>query len=220
MDDPGLDVARHLGALRALQIINRVSLASTRVWSEVRRIASELDRPVRVLDLACGGGDVLVDVGRRAERAGVGVELHGCDLSPVAVDQARRSGADLEAFEIFRLDALTDALPVDYDLITCSLFLHHLERGQCVELLRRMSAATRHVILVQDLRRTRLGYFFAWVGLHALTRSDVARVDGLISVRGAFTSAEVVGLCREAGLEGADVRLGWPQRFTIRWTRS
>lgn len=219
MDDPGLEPDRHVRALRALRRINRVSFAAARVWAEVRRIHAQIGRPVRVLDIACGGGDVLVDVARRARRAGVSVELHGCDVSPVALAEARGLGVQEGALDVFELDVTRNDLPRGYDLLTTSLFLHHLSRDGAIDLLRGMAAATRNALLVQDLRRTRLGYALAWMGLHALTDSDVARVDGLRSVRGAFTLDEVRAMCGEAGLTGADIGVGWPQRFTIRWSR-
>jgi hypothetical protein len=82
-----------------------------------------------------------------------------------------------------------------------------------------MAAATTRSLLIQDLRRTRLGYLFAWVGLHTLTRSDVARTDGLRSVLGAFSMDEIRKICGDAGLSSAKVDTGWPQRFTIGWRR-
>ena len=219
MDDPGLEADRHARALSALRRVNRVSFAADRLWREVRRIHAALCRPVRILDVACGGGDVLVDVARRARHAGVAVELHGCDMSPVAIAEARRLGVVEGALDYFELDITRDDLPEGYDLLTTSLFLHHLAREGAVDLLRRMAAATRSSLFVQDLRRTRLGYVFAWIGLHTLTRSEVARSDGLVSVRGAFTLEEVGSLCREAGLSDAEIGTAWPQRFTVGWRR-
>jgi SAM-dependent methyltransferase len=220
MDDPHLAPYRHVEALRALSRVNRVSFAAARVWSDVKRIHAEIGKTVRVLDIACGGGDVLVDVARRARRVGMSVELHGCDVSPVALAEARRLGGTEDALDVFELDVIRDDLPRDYDLLTTSLFLHHLSREAAVALLRGMASATRNSLLVQDLRRTRLGYVFAWAGLHTLTRSDVARVDGLLSVEGAFTLNEVAAMCGEAGLADVDIGVGWPQRFTIRWSRA
>jgi 2-polyprenyl-3-methyl-5-hydroxy-6-metoxy-1,4-benzoquinol methylase len=220
MDDPRLEADRRVRALRALRRVNRVSFAAARVWAEVARIHATLRRPVRVLDIACGGGDVLVDVARRARRTGTPVELHGCDVSAVALAEARRQGAKEGALDVFELDAVRDDLPPGYDLLTTSLFLHHLSREGAVDLLRRMATATGESLLVQDLRRTRLGYLFAWIGLHALTRSHVARSDGLVSVRSAFTVDEVAGMCGDAGLSGAEIGSGWPQRFTVHWRRA
>lgn len=220
MDDSELERGRRLEALSALSRINRISLAGNRLWREIVTLKPEVKGPVRVLDLACGGGDLLNDVADKAQRLGLPVELRGCDLSEVAVERARAGAPRGGSIDFFQLDILEDDLPPDYDLVTSSLFLHHLERREAIRFLRRMGEATRRGIFVQDLRRTRLGYFLAWIGLRTLTRSDVARVDGLRSVRGAFTIAETRVLCAEAGLQGARVARRWPQRFTIRWRRS
>jgi SAM-dependent methyltransferase len=219
MDDPGLDSARHVHALVALRAVNAVSLAGVRVWREVSNLEKTLGRSVRVLDLACGGGDVLHDVARRARGARTQVELHGCDVSPVALAEARRRAPAGSSMRFFELDVLREDIPEGYDLVTSSLFLHHLDRAEVVSLLRRTAAAAGSGILVQDLRRTRLGYVFAWVGLHTLTTSEIARHDGLLSVRASFTIPEMTAIVREAGLGGATVRAVWPQRFALRWVR-
>lgn len=219
MDDPELEHGRHLQALTALRRVNRVSFGAARLWAEVRRVHEATGGPVRVLDLACGGGDLLAAVARRAEIRSIPVEVHGCDVSAVAVAETLRAGQASSTVDAFRLDVLNDPLPEDYDVITASLFLHHLERGEAVALLKRMAAATRHSLFVQDLRRTRAGYALAWIGLHTLTRSDVARRDGLVSVCSAFTLAEVHDLCSEAGIPDARIGRAWPQRFTVLWER-
>jgi SAM-dependent methyltransferase len=220
MDDPALPSAEHVHALHALARVNRLSLAGARVWREVLELHGEKRGQVRVLDVACGGGDVLRDVARRARRARLAVALHGCDLSTVGLEEmlGERSGDAELAF--FRLDALRDELPRGYDLICASLFLHHLEDAAAGNLLRRMSEATAYRVLIQDLRRSRVGYALAWAALRVLTTSRVARSDGPTSVRAAFTLPEAERLCREAGLAGAEVRACWPQRFTIRWRRT
>ena len=221
MDEPDLDEVRHVHALVALARVNRLSGTAGRIWREVRALAREGLRPVRVLDVACGGGDVLLDVGRQARRHGVEVELAGCDLSEVALARARRRAAEERQDARFvEVDALEGALPGSPHLTTCSLFLHHLDEGGAARLLGRMAAATERLVLVQDLRRTRFGYILAWAALRVLTTSDVARQDGTISVRAAFTLEEARGLVEAAGLRGADVSPCWPERFTIRWARS
>jgi len=218
MDAPGLDRARHLHALDALARVNRVSLTAARLWAEVRALARGGVRPVRVLDVACGGGDVLLDVARRARRHGVQVELCGCDLSEVALERAR-ARAEGTSTRFLARDVVREELPGPYDVVCSSLFLHHLSRAEAAAVLRAMARASQSVLLVQDLRRSRLGYALAWIGLHVLTTSDVARFDGPLSVQAAYTLEEARALVGEAGLDGAEVRACWPERFTIRWAR-
>ncbi|MFQ5536832.1 MAG: methyltransferase domain-containing protein [Gemmatimonadota bacterium] len=219
MDDPALEASAHRDALRALARINRLSLAAGRVWREVRRVHREHGRRVRVLDLACGGGDILVAVARRAARSGIPLQAEGWDISPRAVAVARHAAAAAGAEVAFSTsDALTAALPGDLDVLSCALFLHHLSETDAEALLRRVREASPRVFLLQDLRRSSVGCALAWLTLHTLVRSPVARVDGLRSVRAAFTPQEVGALAVAAGLEGARVRRVWPQRFELRWS--
>lgn len=224
MDAEDLDPTRHVTALRALARVNRVSLVAARVWREVlhmRRISHDrgVGLPLRLLDVACGGGDVMVDVASRAHRAGVPLAVHGCDSSPVALEHARREAErrGVEA-DFFARDVLAEGLPGGYDLVCSSLFHHHLSREDAVGLLRAMAEAG-HRVLVQDLLRGTLGYVLAWSGLRLLSRSEVARVDGPRSVRAAFTLSEVRTMATEAGYVGAVVQRGWPERFILRWRR-
>lgn len=217
MDAPDLDPARHVSALRALQTVNLLSGTTGRIWREVATLVGDGPRPLRVLDLACGGGDVAVALQRRADRAALPVEVHGCDRSPVALEHARSTAeAKGVSVDFFELDVLAGPLPDGYDLICCSLFLHHLSHDEAVALLQALASAAR-AVLIQDLRRTRVGYALAFLTLHTLARSDVARVDGLRSVAGAFTMDEVAGLAQRAGIANARLRPCWPERFTLSW---
>jgi SAM-dependent methyltransferase len=209
MDAEDLDPGKHVQALRALARVNRISLAAARVWREILHLNRGRDGPLRLLDVACGGGDVPVDVARRARRAGVPLVVHGCDLSPVALEHARSEAERWGvAADFFTRDVVAEGLPGGYDLVCSSLFHHHLSREDAVDLLRHMADAGRRV-LVQDLLRGTLGYVLAW--------SEVAHVDGPRSVRAAFTLAEVRAMAAEAGFAGAVVRRVWPERFILTW---
>src|SRR5260221_6929605 len=196
MDQPGLAPERHHAALRGLSRINALSDSAGILWPALRDLARQTaQRPARVLDLATGGGDVPLRLWRRANRAGVPIELAGCDVSPVAVghaqDLADRLGADVR---FFVHDVLTDSLPTGYDAVICSLFLHHLNDDQAIEVLRRMAAATTRLVLVNDLARGPAGWLLAWAGCHILSRCDVVHADGPQSVAAAFTPAEARAL--------------------------
>lgn len=219
MDDPALEPHRHRRALEALRTVNLLSGTAGRLWREIRRAGLSPGRPLRVLDLACGGGDVALDVMARARRARLPLEIHGCDRSPLALSHAREEAARRRLdVGFFPVDVLAGPLPSGYDLVTSSLFLHHLDPREAAELLAAMAAAAP-AVYVEDLRRTRTGYLLALLTLHALARSDVARVDGLRSVAGAFTLDEARELARRGGLEGARLRRCWPQRFALSWRR-
>jgi 2-polyprenyl-3-methyl-5-hydroxy-6-metoxy-1,4-benzoquinol methylase len=222
MDQPGIDPDAHAQALQGLKRINALSAAVGSLYAAVRPLARGRDggQPLRVLDLACGGGDNSISLARRGRRDGLALRIDGCDLSPRAVAIASRQAAEagLDG-RFFQADVLRDPLPEDYHVILCSLFLHHLDDGEAVDLLRRMGQASRAMVLVNDLIRSPLGYGLAWVGCRLLSRSPIVHFDGPVSVQGAFRLEEVLDLAQRAGLSGARIRRCWPERYTLSWRR-
>jgi len=219
MDDPALEAGAHRRALRGLRRLNRLSSSAAIVWGEIADLLRE-GKPVRVLDLATGGGDVPIALWRRAAKLGLPLHVAGCDVSDVAVDFARgeacRAGADAE---FFRLNALTDGIPGGFDVVTCSLFLHHLRDEQCVSLLRRMAAAARRRVVVNDLLRSPLNAALVWLGAHAVTTSRIVHVDAMRSVRAALDLETARKLADEAGLRGAVIRSRPLCRFSLTWSK-
>jgi 2-polyprenyl-3-methyl-5-hydroxy-6-metoxy-1,4-benzoquinol methylase len=222
MDQPGLPVAQHQDALRGLARINWISRSANILWQPIRRLAlTNGGRRLRVLDLATGGGDVPIGLHRRARLAGIDLDIAGADISNVALDFARgRAQYEGAAIEFFALDALHDTLPSDFDVITSSLFLHHVPGEETVGLLSSMAEAARRMILINDLIRSRLGYVLAWLGTRTLSRSPIVHQDGPMSVRAAFTMAEAEQMAQKAGLREATVSWRWPFRFLLQWSRT
>jgi SAM-dependent methyltransferase len=216
MDDPGLDPALHAGALRGLERINLLSVTVRTLWASLRRLAPS--EPLRVLDLACGAGDVAIGLRRRARAAGLPLQVAACDTSPVALAHARaRAAAEGVDVEFFACDVLRE-FPRGYDVYTCSLFLHHLREGEALELLRGM--ASGRALLLSDLVRSRLGYWAARLGVRLLTRSPVVHYDAPVSVESAFTRAELRALADAAGIAGARITGHWPFRMLLEWSRA
>jgi ubiquinone/menaquinone biosynthesis C-methylase UbiE len=220
MDEPGLDAGLHRHALRALERINLVSGNARILWRPIVHLAAASKQPLRLLDLACGAGDVPIRLWRKARKAGLNMAIAGCDVSGVAVghaqERAQRAGAGVS---FFQCDALGGGIPTDYDVVTCSLFLHHLDDDPAVHLLGAMRRAARRAVLVNDLERSRLGWWLAWLGTRVLSSSRVARVDGPRSVEGAYTVEEARALAERAGLTGSTVWRCWPCRFLLAWVR-
>ena len=216
MDDPTLDPVEHRRALAALARINRVSNSAGVLWPVLPVLARELKRPVRLLDVATGSGDVPARLVAKARRAGIALEVAGCDISATAIDEARRTHPGIE---FFVHDALHRQLPTGFDVVTCSLFLHHLGNDDAIALLTNMENAARHLILVNDLARSRFNFLAVWLACRILTCSRIVRFDGPASVRSAFTPDEALDLAYRAGLFDAVLKRQFPARFLLAWER-
>lgn len=220
MDDPALERDRHVRALKDLARLNHLSGGARTFWSHLRR-ESVSTEPLRVLDVACGGGDVVLDLARLSRASGRPLEVDGCDLSPRAVRVASVSARRrCLPSRFFVLDALREPFPSGYDFLISNLFLHHLDEPQAVSLLARMAASARSGILVSDLERTRRGLLLVWVVTRMFCRSLVVRHDGLASVRAAFQKEELRALADRAGLKAFTLTRCWPERILVLWKQN
>jgi 2-polyprenyl-3-methyl-5-hydroxy-6-metoxy-1,4-benzoquinol methylase len=222
MDDPELDPVQHRRALTDLARIHQFTNSVSQIWGPIRqRIIASGSRHASILDLGCGDGYMLRRLNTDAKKAGISLELFGCDFSATALETAQRLAKEANApIEFFSFDVTSGRdLPVEADFVICSLFLHHFDEQQVVAILKVLNAAARHSVLIHDLRRTRLGYVLCWIGVHALSNSPVVRTDGLLSVRAAFTVAEIERLLEKADIKHAKITTGWPQLFTISWSK-
>lgn len=222
MDQPDLDPGRFIGSLVGLRRINRATGSARILWPDlVESARCNANRPVRVLDVACGGGDIIVDLAKRARKNSLSITFSGCDINPLAIQHARKTAetARIEA-DFFTLDAVEGDLPDDIDIVMSSFFLHHLPEPDAIAFLRRAASKARDRLLIHDLVRGRAGYVLAKAGTVALLCNDVCRIDGPRSVQGAFTSGEAEALSDAAGLDGAVVVQRFPYRYLLRWVRA
>ena len=217
MDQPDLDFELHAQALRGLSRVNRISGTSGSIWNQITDLFSEsASGTIRLLDVACGGGDTAIGLKRMADRKRVPLEIVGCDISETALAFARDEAARKQADVTFvQLDVLAEGLPADFDVVYSSLFLHHLDEETIIRLLGAMRSVARRRVVIDDLLRTRLGFMLAKWGIRLLTVSKVCHFDGPLSVRAALTVEEAERLSEAAGWTGVEIHRKWPERFVM-----
>jgi 2-polyprenyl-3-methyl-5-hydroxy-6-metoxy-1,4-benzoquinol methylase len=222
MDDPLLDRELHLAALRGLERLNAISNSKQILVEPIEALAHRLGKsnPIRVLDIACGAGDLPIQLSKYFDRRALNVEVHGLDISDLALNYATKKNAEAGARCTFsQLDVMRSELPEGFDIITTSLFTHHLDPPEIVILMTKMASRAGHMILINDLERTRLSLLSVTVATQLLTSSAVVQHDGPASVRAAFTQEEMLRMAQTAGLSSAQVARRWPCRMLLTWQK-
>ena len=215
MDDPALDPIRHAHALQGLARLNAASFGAKYLWDEIVKVAkTHSTNKLRLLEIASGGGDVLVELAKRSKQAGLELEITGSDMSPTAVALARQKFSDINpGVNFIAIDALNDQFPSNFDIVTTSLFTHHLDSDQLGLLLGKMYGAATRCVIISDLERSPLNLALVWIATRVLTQSDVVHYDGPVSVRAAYTAPEFFQLATNAGLKNANLKRVFPCRF-------
>ncbi len=96
--------------------------------------------------------------------------------------------------------------PESFDYVMCSLFLHHFQKEEIVELLRSFHRTARRALLVIDLERNVLPYLFLAISKPIFGWNRITVHDGLISVKASFHIGELSRLAEEAEIRRLEIR--------------
>lgn len=221
MDQPSIPVPDHHQALTSLAAINRLSRTAGLFLPHILRLAQETGRrEFTLLDVACGGADVPIRLAHLAGQQGIRLHLLLADRNETALRFAAAKQAPT-APATFALDAFSSQLP-EADILTNSLFLHHLDSAQLSPALSHFSSLARRLLLISDLRRSRLGLGIALATCNLISRSALVHHDGPASVRAAFTLAEMRQAAQESFGRQSNaftLRPVWPWRMLLTWRR-
>jgi 2-polyprenyl-3-methyl-5-hydroxy-6-metoxy-1,4-benzoquinol methylase len=200
MDEPQ-PVSRALTAdLHNLRQLNRFFGSHALVERFLRRWIRPRET-LRILDLATASGDIPRLIADFARRRGAKVRIDAVDQQESTLKIAQRLSEDYPELRYHCADALSWESAVSYDIVLCSLALHHFHERDAVRLLRRCRELSARFVLVSDLRRG----WLATAGVYALTstifREPMTKNDGRVSARRAFSFREFHALVERAGWE-------------------
>ena len=170
----------------------------------IRRFLSAWLRPgrvYRILDLCTGFGDiprVMVEWGRRRE---ISLRIDAIDANDSTLALARGSTPCAPEIRYERADVLTFEASERYDLVCCSLALHHFSEDDAVRLLQRCRELSHRFVLVTDLERSHVTALGVWALTQFIYRDPMTRHDGRASAERAFSFSEMRALAEAAEWE-------------------
>ena len=208
LDGPVQDQAELAANLRDIRRVNLLLGGITTSLRHLTRLFAAIpaDQPITLLDLATGSADIPLAIAHWAECHGRSVRIVASDVDQAILDLARMHTDANPAIELARYDARAVPLPdKSLDIVHCALALHHFAPDDAVAVLREMDRLARIGFVLNDLRRSRLGWAAAQLMTHLTTRNRLTRNDAPLSVRRAYTPAELNDLLQRAEVNGASI---------------
>lgn len=198
MDRPQPVTAALASDLRNLRQLNR-HFGSYALTTHFLRRWIQPGAQLRVLDLATGSGDIPRLVIDYARKVGAILRVEAIDQQSSTLEIARGLSADYPEIDFKQGDVLFFGKDGQYDIVLCSLALHHFDEAAAVRLLKQCRHLSRRFVLVSDLRRG----FLATAGVYLLTaliyRESMTRTDARLSAERAFSFREFGSLAERAG---------------------
>jgi len=201
MDRPDPSTTDLTRALINLQQLNR-HFGSHRI---IRHFLSRWLKPgesVTILDACTGFGDIPRLVVEWARRIGCQVKVRAVDMQPATLEIARRRSVLFPEISYVQGDIRLFESGEQFDIVLCSLALHHFGWQEAVEILQRLSRLSGRAVLISDLARSVSGILGVYLLTSTIFRNRITKFDGRLSIRRAFSFAEMRRLAIEAGWEG------------------
>lgn len=182
--------ARLHDQLRTVNTLTRLAQRTIHALApSLRRLAARLQRPVRILEVGSGDGDLLTALARWTHAKGIPVELTGSDLHRATVDQARQKARDAGLplrFEVLDALHMPDVPDDAYDLALCVQTVHHLTPGALARFFAETGRVAHNRLFIVDVARQPLSatgarLFFPLIFDEGLTH------DAVISARRAYS---------------------------------
>ncbi len=206
MDRPDVNKAWLREELETLERLNRLGGHRLIVRYIEKLTDSKGIEELSILDLATGAADIPRAIATWAKKKGTRVSLTAVDGNEHVLRSAREWCRDWPQIQLEHYDLLD--LPYgrgSFDIVLCSLALHHFTTENAVMILGRMNEIARTGFILNDLQRNWLSIWTSELLARTIMRSPLVRHDGPQSFRAAFTATELRGMAREAGIKNFTV---------------
>lgn len=193
--------------LRDLETINRLFLGYRPTERWLYPLLRAARTPLHVVDVGCGGGDLLRRIEHWSRRNRCPVHLTGIDLNPHAARAATELTPPGSKIQWITGDAFSYRPSTPIDLVLSSLFTHHLTDPDIVRFLAWMEQVAAKGWFINDLHRSRTS-FHGFRLLAALMRwHPFVQHDGPVSFRRSFSPHDWLAYLQQAGLDPAHVAI-------------
>ncbi len=154
---------------------------------------------LRIVDLATGSGDIPRLIAECGRRIGAELRIDALDRQSATLEIAQKLSVPYPEISFVEGNILEWRPAEPYDVVFCTLALHHFSDDDAVRVLQRCRELSHKFVLVSDLPRS----WMATIGVHLLTatmfREPMSKHDARLSIARAFSFSELNQLAQRAG---------------------
>jgi len=214
MDDFSLKGEILKDTLNKLELTNRLLGGNKVTILGLKKLIEKIPKYniITIIDLGCGNGDILRDIAKFGKKNKYSFKLVGVDANIAAIDYARELSKNHPEICFKSIDILSeDFKDESYDVVLCTLFLHHFKNKELISFLRKTVQKATIGIVVNDLHRHKLAYYlFKFIGI--FVKNKTFKKDGLTSVLRAFKRKELEYISSQIKVHFS-IQWKWPFRY-------
>jgi len=194
LDDLSLSGKPLLEALSSLKLINTFFGNHIQLTKSILKYCDthSEDNVLRVVDLGCGGGDTIYYISKKLSQKGIKASFIGIDGNPESTRHATSTYAHEENLSFITDDILDSKFAIpECDLIISSHFIYHFKDDELVQFIKQAKQKNIKKIIFSELKRSKVAFYLFKFSNIMLPISGIAKKDGLLAIRRAFTIEEL-----------------------------
>ena len=171
---------------------------------------------VTIVDLGCGGGDILKEMAEWGRKRNIKLQLLGVDANPAIIEYAKENCQSYPEISFEAVNIWSEEFSVrKFDIYHSSLFTHHFTEQELIKLFSICYRNCSLGIIDNDLQR----HWFAYYSIKWLTglfsSSSMVQNDAAISVQRGFHKSELINILDKAGIPQFSIDWRWAFRWQV-----
>jgi len=216
MDDFSMEGEVLKDALNKIADINKLLGGNKVTIQGVKELIENVQkkRTISILDVGCGNGDMLRALAKFGTKHGILFKLTGMDANQFTVNHAKslsenHPNISYVCEDIFGVDSDLNT----FDIILCTLTLHHFKDNEIIQLLERFDKMANIGIVINDLHRSKKAYYL-FKGICAIFGlNEMSREDGLVSILRGFKRKDLYHYSQKLNFKNFTIRWKWAFRY-------
>ncbi len=149
----------------------------------------------RIVDLGCGGGDVLRKIEKRFKAKSIHFDLIGIDANAHSLAYAKLQSSAQSCISFQHADILADDFRIPTcDILISSHFIYHFSDKGLAQFIQNNSANFKLGFINSGLRNSKVALFlfkyFSWL----LPITNMAKLDGQQAIKSAFKKSQLISI--------------------------
>jgi 2-polyprenyl-3-methyl-5-hydroxy-6-metoxy-1,4-benzoquinol methylase len=171
---------------------------------------------ITIVDVGCGNGDMLRTLAEYGAKNNFSFRLIGIDANDFTIKHAQQLSKNYSNISYRCEDVFNKPFrELKYDIILCTLTLHHFKENDILRLMNIFNANSRIGIVINDLQRSVVAYRLFQLVCFLFRLNSMSREDGLVSILRGFKKEDLVRFSKKLNL--THYKIQWKWAFRYQW---
>lgn len=216
MDDFDLKGAELEKTLEDLDKINKWLGGNKITLEGIKKLikSPQANQPLHIADVGCGNGAILREIAEWGRANNISLKLTGIDANTHAISIAETLSEYYPEIHFSPANIFSEKFrEQEFDIILCTLTLHHFKDFQIREILQNFYKQARIGIVINDLHRSKQAYYLFRAFCKVFINNKIARDDGLTSILRGFKKTDLKTFAADIPAQEHEINWKWAYRY-------